>query len=320
MPYNLLLLPLVGGYIFITRTYWFRFFTQRADGYRILLNAALAGIVLMVLASGLVELGLLLAGTWSKAQPLIEWIGQVTHAIAPFPFSGRAGLAFALGVLGWKPINALGGWCHRREAKRLSESKNVWKLTHWIGQLSEVVQARRVIYDKADALEMMLNDALEQRRLILVTTANGKVYMGMLVSNFNPAFPLEDIAMLPLRSGYRHETEKRTIFTTYYDTVIAETRQQMEAARAKIREELPNLSDERIAEIIEQHPDKYGREQLFQMVIPRSEIQSVCYFDPGIYDDHFNKPRVVEPAALPAPQLAASISEPAWVDPTTLPE
>jgi len=50
MPTNLLLLPLVGGYCLTHFCYYFRFRSQRLDGYRLLLESALAGILLAILS------------------------------------------------------------------------------------------------------------------------------------------------------------------------------------------------------------------------------------------------------------------------------
>jgi hypothetical protein len=50
MPYNLLLLPLLGGFLFIHLTHFFRFGAQRLDGYRLLFQSAIAGICLSALA------------------------------------------------------------------------------------------------------------------------------------------------------------------------------------------------------------------------------------------------------------------------------
>src|SRR5579884_4260889 len=89
MPYNLLLLPLLGGFLFIHLTHYFRFNAQRLDGYRLLIQAAIAGTVLATIAR-LIELALehvtganLVAAEWS--------------IFSPFSFSGTSALAFLLG-------------------------------------------------------------------------------------------------------------------------------------------------------------------------------------------------------------------------------
>ena len=44
MPFNVLLLPLLGGYVFITYWNYTRFSARRYAGERLLINAALAGV------------------------------------------------------------------------------------------------------------------------------------------------------------------------------------------------------------------------------------------------------------------------------------
>lgn len=46
MPYNLLSLPLLGGFLFIHLAHYFRFNAHRLDGYRLLIQSALCGTAL----------------------------------------------------------------------------------------------------------------------------------------------------------------------------------------------------------------------------------------------------------------------------------
>ena len=47
---GLLLLPLLGGFLFFHLTHFFRFAAQRLDGYRLLFQSAIAGTFLSILA------------------------------------------------------------------------------------------------------------------------------------------------------------------------------------------------------------------------------------------------------------------------------
>lgn len=53
MPFNLLLLPLLGGYIFISHGNHTRFDARRYSGERLVFHSALAGVVFLVLGLGL---------------------------------------------------------------------------------------------------------------------------------------------------------------------------------------------------------------------------------------------------------------------------
>jgi hypothetical protein len=91
MPYNLLLLPLLGGFLFIHLAHYFRFAAQRLDGYRLLLQSAIAGTCLVGIARLVVEfLGLFDFGVAG----LTLW-----YRFFPFPYSAESSLSLALGLL-----------------------------------------------------------------------------------------------------------------------------------------------------------------------------------------------------------------------------
>jgi hypothetical protein len=50
MPYNLLLLPLLGGYVLVTRSHIFAFRAAKHTGERLIFMAALAAVILLALA------------------------------------------------------------------------------------------------------------------------------------------------------------------------------------------------------------------------------------------------------------------------------
>lgn len=47
MPFNVLLLPLLGGYVFLTRWNRTRFSTRRYSGERLIFHSAIAGVALL---------------------------------------------------------------------------------------------------------------------------------------------------------------------------------------------------------------------------------------------------------------------------------
>lgn len=48
MPFNLLLLPLLGGFIFFSKWNRSRYYGLRSDGYRLILYSAITGAVFFV--------------------------------------------------------------------------------------------------------------------------------------------------------------------------------------------------------------------------------------------------------------------------------
>jgi Family of unknown function (DUF6338) len=182
MPFNVLLLPLLGGYVFIS--YWnhTRFSARRYSGERLLFHAALAGVFLLVLSYTIVslvsELWPNLAATWHR------WV--------PFEHSGTSLGALLLGATLWWPLN-------------LAYEKK--------GEL------RRTISDWNDYLEELLTDALDSTRQVSITLHTGKVYVGFVVRTFNPAYDRKYIVILPTMSGYRAATTHQLIFDTDYTRV-----------------------------------------------------------------------------------------------------
>jgi hypothetical protein len=89
VPTNLLLLPLLGGYWFLHTLYYTRFRSQRLDGYRLLLESLIAGVLFAV--SGRLAVAIL---------SLVPHVSRFWFAIAPrdVPFLGTACAAFLLGI------------------------------------------------------------------------------------------------------------------------------------------------------------------------------------------------------------------------------
>ena len=50
MPFNLLILPLVGGYYIIANSEWYKYKTQRLHNERLLFNSVLAGVILIIIS------------------------------------------------------------------------------------------------------------------------------------------------------------------------------------------------------------------------------------------------------------------------------
>lgn len=50
MPYNVLLIPLLGGYYFLSNFLFFKYKYQRISSQRLLLNSALAGLLIGVIS------------------------------------------------------------------------------------------------------------------------------------------------------------------------------------------------------------------------------------------------------------------------------
>lgn len=89
MPYNLLLLPLLGGYLFVRKCNRTRYSALRSENYRLLFLAAEFGLYLLMLAAGLRFLFNVLA----HVAPSLSAVDRMWHDIFPFPYSGTAFVA-----------------------------------------------------------------------------------------------------------------------------------------------------------------------------------------------------------------------------------
>lgn len=185
MPYNLLLLPLLGGFLFIHLAHYFRFGAQRLDGYRLLFQSAIAGTCLAAAARLIIELlsisdaGLGGLGLWSR--------------FFPFKFSAESSLSFLLGPLFAGAINLFIG---KKEAKD------------------------REIHNHGNALMKLLHRATEERLLISVTLDNRKWYVGWVTESPNLDPQELYFRLLPFTSGYRDKDTLETYRTVFYQNVL----------------------------------------------------------------------------------------------------
>jgi hypothetical protein len=214
MQLNLLLLPLLGGFIFAR--FWYRtsFYFIRLEKEPLLLYSACAGFCFLALAFFLTSLGTYLfpsIPTW--------WSSYV-----PFAYSGTATLAFTLGAILWWPLNLL----YRKESHK-----------------TKVVD--KIIGEGGDRMELLLRKAQKQEKMISLTLKSKKVYVGYVQASVDPKGKMSSVGILPVRSGYRDE-KLNLIFTKEYAVVLQELRERYKKEKedydnAKLRlNELENIN------------------------------------------------------------------------------
>jgi hypothetical protein len=258
VPFNLLLLPLLGGFIFVSKWYPTRYYTLRTDGYRLIFTTAVAGAALLFFAS-------VLKTYLAPHLPFWPATYVMWHQLASPEHSGTAALAMLLGALLWRPLNLLG------KPLRL---------------LSDELAINRAIRGKRDALEMFLKKAMESEKMISVSVKNGKVYVGYLTSNYNPAFPMESISLILAFSGHRSEDTKAAILDINYIDIYKEFKavlldKLLETFQNELRKN-PKASDDTIFAKVMLASDA-GEE--WEIIIPIEEVQSVNVF----HVDSYNK-------------------------------
>ncbi|RMF59588.1 MAG: hypothetical protein D6743_16075 [Calditrichaeota bacterium] len=227
MPFNLLILPLIGGYLFISDFKIKKLTTARLEGHRLLIESALAGIVFLVLSSVVTFCG-------ARACPQIA---NAWYNVFPFKYSGTAFFSLILGYSLPKIMNPF-----ITERYLLSKSK-------------------KIIEDRGEPLEVLLEKALSEQKQVALTLKNHKVYIGRITSLFNPATPLRFIKILPTWSGYRDPITKQMFLPVSYQKAY----EKIITPKSEV-----DLGD-------------------FEMVISVSEILSANIFDMKTYVEHFKE-------------------------------
>jgi hypothetical protein len=184
MPYNLLLLPLLGGFFFLNLSHLFRFRAQRSDGYRMLAETAIAGFFLLCVARIITEV----------VRPLVsdDWI-QVWRDFSPFSYSFTGGASFLLG-----PVFAvLFNLFKNREAALDIE-----------------------IEKRGNALNQLFHKAQKANRPLSITLDSRKWYVGYAAEspNLNPQELY--FRILPILSGYRQKDSLEVVQTVSYKELI----------------------------------------------------------------------------------------------------
>jgi hypothetical protein len=188
MPYNLLLLPLIGGFLFVHLTHYFRFGAQRLDGYRLLFQSAIAGIILSA-AGRLLDIFV----DWLPVGPPLQ---KAWRVFSPFSFSATSAASLLLGPALALLVNAIIG---REKAKDLE------------------------IKAHGNSLVKLLHRGAKEKRLISVTLDSRKWYVGWVAESPN-LDPLEQyFKLLPCISGYRDKDSLETRRTVYYDAVLKDS-------------------------------------------------------------------------------------------------
>lgn len=284
MPYNLLLLPLLGGYLFLRWWNPTRYHALRAEKERLLIMAAIPGLVSLILAFAVVKglAALFPCASWPNSPCFPSW----WKTNVPFDYLGTSLVAFALGATVWKPWNYL--FCEQKVA------------------IDKVIDEDKIPF------ELLLKKAQDQTKTVSVSMSNGKVYVGWVTHLFNPALPTNYIQILPVKSGYRDPETKWVVFTTFYSQAIDNLRKAVDAKgeehllatneveRLVAKNEKEKSADNELhIKILKDHIEDLELEYFlmeetaddFEIVLPCSEIMSINIFSEYVHSEHFAPPR-----------------------------
>jgi hypothetical protein len=181
MPWNLLVLPLLGGFLLLRRCHYFRIKAQRYENYRLVFESAVWGVILSI-GGRLLAFGLHFVPGLRLAEPL------VAH-IAPYPFVGTTFLAFALGPA----LASLANW-----------------------RVDEFEAKDKAIAQTGDKLLELLINAMDQTDAVMFTLDSRKVYVGYVWESPNLETEMTYVVLLPVMSGYRDANTLTVKFNTNY--------------------------------------------------------------------------------------------------------
>ena len=218
-----LLVPILGGYWFLTHLYFTRSDALRDSGYHLFFRSSIAGLALAAVAHALIlALDAGFPGTSELWMPYL-----------PSEYQGAAILSVVLGFV--LPF-VLNRFYSRERAER------------------------RTVNARGDLVELLVAESLGRGKLIELSLKSGKSYIGFALRNKMTRRWESEIAIIPVASGYRDkDTQELRIVTDYspvMDEFVEDERESSDAINEDFRVVLPR------AEIISARlflPEAYQR-------------------------------------------------------------
>lgn len=213
MPSNfLILLVIISGYLFNHSSHKLRFRAQTLAGHRLILEAAVSGLVFLAgaraLAWGLREFIL--------PQELLSWWWSFSGGLQ---FAGASVIALILA-----PVFAFGAnlcvGCRQRDLIPVDNDARWW----WNGpdrwrRASRQYYHGEAIRKSGNPFQKLLHQAAthaEDGLTIGVTMTNGKIYVAQVIASPNLSPADEYVSVLPLLSGHRDADTLKIVYDTLY--------------------------------------------------------------------------------------------------------
>ena len=199
-----LIMPLVGGYLFLSTWNVTRYKTIRIAGYSLFFLSAFVGIVLLVIAKFLVKFLLLFNYSNLMISFISDWF-------IPTRFDLESMMALVVGI-GFPFLF------------------NLFSDKHKFAKIAAK--------DRGDSLHLMIYKAIENEQPIELMMQNGKVYIGLVMITgdlFN-----EYVIVTPYFSGYRDEKTNELVITNNYRDAQKEMTKKENSSRIEI--EHPDLN------------------------------------------------------------------------------
>ena len=182
----LLIMPLVGGYLFLSSWNVTKYRANRIAGYRLFFQSAFVGIILLIIAKPL-----------ANSLLILDSVNSISKWIIPTGFNLESTIAFSIGLVFPHFLNLFFG---RQKFARIMAK------------------------DQGDSLHLMIYKAIDNDQPIELTLQNRKVYIGLV--SIAGDFVNENIIVTPYYSGYRDKETKVLIITNNYQDVLEEMKRK----------------------------------------------------------------------------------------------
>lgn len=211
-------LPLIGGFVFVTDFELLRYRTIREDSQRLYYRAAFWSLIFAVIAGllhWLAEHVPMYAGLVGRLnQSVFMPLFERERAASALPLSAAASALRADVALVCVYALVLGGLVPLWNALlKLVDRLRFGPQLSWGARVN-----RRAITDE---LESLLARSLIEARAVQLTIGSGKVYVGNVVETLEPSSTLKYVRILPIMSGQRDTSRGTVDYTTFYDDVIS---------------------------------------------------------------------------------------------------
>ena len=185
MEFGFALVPVLAGYLFLTRTHLLKHPYESQTDHRVIFDPAIVGGSLLVISWSLASV---LAGVFAVDGPL-GYVGIGWEKVAPFDYAGVLALTIVLAIAIPPFIN----W--RFDAE---EAAHRWAV------INESSRGR------------LLRESFEKGHLLEVSLSDGQSHVGFIGTSPRSDFE-GDLLLAPELSGYRDPQTRKLIITTEYE-------------------------------------------------------------------------------------------------------
>jgi len=223
-----LLIPILGGFLFIKYCQLTKYRAIRDNGYVILFKSAICGFFFYGI-SFIFWRAAILDGNINPKIP--EWLETLNY------FLGSSELIPALFSLVLIAVAVL--------------------TVNFI--VDDDMMKRKVIKEDDDSLEITIQKAFDEEKFLQVTLDTRKVYIGKVTDTyFRVNDEIRSIQLNPIASGYRDYKTQKIILTTYYGQIYEKILEQPESFDVKISDFSVAIQYDHIISVSPFDPETYS--------------------------------------------------------------